>query len=244
MPPFWLTLADYAGIASVVAIGIVVLTGMGGITSFGQATFMGFGAYATALLTTQAGWSPWLTLPVALAASGLPSLVIGAVTLRLSGHYLALGTIAWSVAFFYVFGNLDVLGRNDGISGIPPLRVAAWRCSTAGRISPWCGWRSRLALLLTRNLLDSRVGRAIRALRGGAAAAASFGVRLAGSHARLRLCRGAGRAGGLAVRAHAALGQSHAVRAQRRHRVPADGGGGRLGAAAGRGAGGRRWSPW
>ena len=62
VPPFWLTLADYAGIATVLAIGIVVLTGMGGITSFGQATFMGFGAYATALLTTQAGWSPWLTL--------------------------------------------------------------------------------------------------------------------------------------------------------------------------------------
>ena len=114
VPAFWLTLADYAGIATVVAIGIVVLTGMGGITSFGQATFMGFGAYATALLTTQAGWSPWLTLPVAMLASGAMSLLIGAVTLRLSGHYLALGTIAWSVAFFYVFGNLDFLGRNDG----------------------------------------------------------------------------------------------------------------------------------
>ncbi len=180
VPPFWLTLADYAGIASVVAIGIVVLTGMAGITSFGQATFMGFGAYATALLTTQAGWSPWLSLPVAMLASGVMSLLIGAVTLRLSGHYLALGTIAWSVAFFYVFGNLDVLGRNDGISGIPPLRIAGWALIDSRSYFPLIWIAVGLSLLATRNLLDSRVGRAMRALRGGAAAAASFGVGLAG----------------------------------------------------------------
>ena len=50
VPAFWFTLADYAGIAAVVAIGLVVLTGYGGMTSFAQATFMGFGAYAAALL--------------------------------------------------------------------------------------------------------------------------------------------------------------------------------------------------
>ena len=178
VPSFWLTLADYAGISAIVATGIVVLTGMGGITSFGQATFMGFGAYATALLTTQAGWSPWLSLPVALLAAGLASLVIGAVTLRLSGHYLALGTIAWSVAFFYVFGNLDVLGRNDGISGVPPLRVGSMALLDSRSYFPVVWIAVAVALLLTRNLLDSRMGRAIRALRGGAAAAASFGVGL------------------------------------------------------------------
>ncbi len=181
VPPFWLTLADDAGIAAVVAIGIVVLTGMAGITSFGQATFMGFGAYATALLTTGAGWSPWLSLPAALLASGLASLVIGAVTLRLSGHYLALGTIAWSVAFFYLFGNLEFLGRNDGISGIPPLRVGDAAQLSSRAYFPVVWLAVGLALLLTRNLLDSRVGRAIRALRGGAAAAAAFGVGLAGT---------------------------------------------------------------
>ncbi len=179
VPSFWFTLADEAGIAAVVAIGIVVLTGMAGITSFGQATFMGFGAYATALLTAQAGWSAWFTLPAALLASGLASLVIGAVTLRLSGHYLALGTIAWSVAFFYVFGNLDWLGRNDGLSGIPPLFLGGTPLLSSRAVFPVVWLAVGLALLLTRNLLDSRVGRAMRALRGGAAAAASFGVGLA-----------------------------------------------------------------
>jgi len=178
VPSFWITLANYAGLASIVAIGLVVLTGYGGMTSFGQATFMGFGAYATALLTTGAGWSPWLTLPVAVLASGAAALLIGAVTLRLSGHYLALGTIAWSVSLYYVFGNLDLFGRNDGISGIPPLRLGgvALTGSRAYFAVVWVAVAG--VLLLTRNLLDSRAGRAIRALRGGAAAAASFGVDL------------------------------------------------------------------
>ncbi len=179
IPSFWLTLADYAGIAAIVAAGIVVLTGIAGITSFGQATFMGFGAYTTALLTTQAGWSPWLALPAALLASGGGALLIGAITLRLSGHYLAVATIAWAVAFYYVFGNLDVLGRNDGLSGIPPLQIAGWVLADSRSFFPVVYLALALVLLLTSNLLDSRIGRAIRALRGGAAAAASFGVHLA-----------------------------------------------------------------
>ena len=178
VPNFWITLANYAGIAAIVAIGLVVLTGYGGMTSFGQATFMGFGAYITALLTTQAGVSPWLTLPLALLGSGAAALAIGAITLRLSGHYLALGTIAWSVSLYYVFANLDLFGRNDGISGIPPLYLGD-TALTSGRSYFAVVWICvAVSILATLNLLDSRAGRAIRALRGGAAAAASFGVNL------------------------------------------------------------------
>src|ERR1700712_2579062 len=86
VPNFWITLANYAGIAAIVGIGLVVLTGYGGMTSFGQATFMGFGAYTTALLTPQWGLSPWLTLPLSLLAAGVAAVAIGAITLRLSGH--------------------------------------------------------------------------------------------------------------------------------------------------------------
>ena len=178
VPSFWITLADYAGIAAIVALGLVVLTGYGGMTSFGQATFMGCGAYVSALLTMGAGLSPWLALPAALLASGAAALALGAVTLRLSGHYLALATIAWAVSLYYLAGNLDVLGRNDGLSGIPPLRIGdlALTGSREYFVVVWVA--VALAVLLTLNLLDSRVGRAIRALRGGAAAAASFGVDL------------------------------------------------------------------
>ena len=178
VPPFWVTLANYAGIASIVALGLVVLTGFGGMTSFGQATFMGVGAYATALLTTSGGWSPWLSLPVSLAAAGAAAVLLGAVTLRLSGHYLALGTIAWAVSLYYLVGTLDVFGRNDGLGGIPPLRLGSVAL-TGGREYFVVVWAAvATAVVLTLNLLDSRAGRALRALRGGAAAAASFGVDL------------------------------------------------------------------
>ena len=178
VPSYWLTLGNYIGIASIIGIGLVVLTGFGGMTSFAQATFMGFGAYATALLTTRYGVSPWLTLPVSLAAAGLLAAAIGAITLRLSGHYLALGTLAWAVSLYYVFANLDWLGRNDGLSGIPPLRLGgiALVDSRTYFYPIWIG--VALCVVLTLNLLDSRAGRAIRALRGGTRAAASFGVNL------------------------------------------------------------------
>ncbi len=178
VPNFWITLANYAGIAGIVALGLVVLTGFGGMTSFGQATFMGCGAYISALLTTGAGLSPWLALPVALLGSGVAALALGAITLRLSGHYLALGTIAWAVSLYYLVGNLDMLGRNDGLSGIPPLRLGALALTGSREYFVVVWIAVALAVLLTLNLLDSRVGRAIRALRGGAGAAASFGVDL------------------------------------------------------------------
>lgn len=181
LPPYWITLADYVGISAIVAIGLVVLTGKGGMTSFGQASFLGFGAYATAILSTRYGVSPWLGLPVALLVSGALALPLGAITLRLSGHYLALGTIAWAVALYYTFANLDFFGRNDGISGIPPLSVAGHALSDP-RWSATVIWLGvALAVLATRNLLDSRAGRAIRALGGGAVAAASSGVDTAAS---------------------------------------------------------------
>ncbi|MGO9701705.1 MAG: ABC transporter permease subunit, partial [Xanthobacteraceae bacterium] len=94
LPEFYVTLLNYIGLASVISLGLVLLTGIGGLTSFGQAAFVGFGAYTTAVLTTQYGVSPWLTLPAGLALTFVVALFLGFITLRLSGHYLPLGTIA------------------------------------------------------------------------------------------------------------------------------------------------------
>lgn len=123
MPEYWITLLNYIGLYAIVAIGLVLLTGVGGMTSFGQAAFVGVGAYATAFLTTRYGVSPWLALIVGVALTALVALVLGAVTMRLSGHFLPLGTIAWGLALFYLFGNLEVLGKYDGINGIPALSL-------------------------------------------------------------------------------------------------------------------------
>jgi branched-chain amino acid transport system permease protein len=176
MPPFWIVLLDNIGLSALVAMGLVLLTGVGGLTSFGQAAFCGFGAYTTAVLTTTYGLSPWLTLPLSLLVSGLAAVLLGIVTVRLSGHYLPLGTIAWGLGLFYLFSKLEFLGRNDGISAIPPLSIGSFKMIDPGSIYFAIWIAVLLSALLTMNLLDSRTGRAIRALRRGHIAAEAFGV--------------------------------------------------------------------
>jgi len=175
-PRFWIVLADNIGLAALVAMGLVLLTGVGGLTSFGQAAFCGFGAYTTALLTTSYGLSPWLTLPLALIVSGALAVLLGLITVRLSGHYLPLGTIAWGLSLYYVFSKIALLGRNDGISSIPPLALGSFQLLDIGRIYYAIWIAVFIAAILTLNLLDSRTGRAIRALRRGHVAAEAFGV--------------------------------------------------------------------
>jgi branched-chain amino acid transport system permease protein len=176
MPPFWIVLLDNIGLSALVAMGLVLLTGVGGLTSFGQAAFCGFGAYTTAVLTTAYGVSPWLALPASLIVSGVAAVLLGLVTVRLSGHYLPLGTIAWGLGLFYLFSKLEFLGRNDGISGIPPLSIGALKMIDPGTIYFAIWIAVLISALLTMNLLDSRTGRAIRALRRGHIAAEAFGV--------------------------------------------------------------------
>jgi branched-chain amino acid transport system ATP-binding protein/branched-chain amino acid transport system permease protein len=176
MPPFWIVLLDNIGLSALVAMGLVLLTGVGGLTSFGQAAFCGFGAYTTAVLTTAYGLSPWLTLPLSLLVSGIFAVALGLITVRLSGHYLPLGTIAWGLGLFYLFSKLEFLGRNDGISGIPPLAILSLKMISPDTIYFPIWAAVILCALLTMNLLDSRTGRAIRALRRGHIAAEAFGI--------------------------------------------------------------------
>lgn len=185
LPEFHITLLNYIGLYSIVALGLVLLTGVGGLTSFGQAAFVGLGAYTTAYLTTSTelpGWlvplggSPWLALLVGMVVTAAVAWVLGFLTLRLSGHYLPLGTIAWGISLYFLFGNLGFLGGHTGISGIPVLNLFGLELKEGGQFY-YLIWAVALgAIWLTRNLLDSREGRAIRALKGGVVMAEAMGV--------------------------------------------------------------------
>jgi branched-chain amino acid transport system permease protein len=179
VPEFWITLANYIGMYSLVALGLVLLTGIAGMTSFGQAAFVGIGAYASAVLTTTYGASPWIGLLAGVAVTVLAAVALGAITMRLSGHYLPLCTLAWGLSLFYLFGNLSLLGQFDGITGIPPVNVFGFELRSGRHIYLLIWLMVALAVMATLNLLDSRSGRAIRALKGGVVMAESCGVNTA-----------------------------------------------------------------
>ena len=204
----------------------MLLTGIGGATSFGQAAFVGIAAYASAWLTTAHGVSPWLGLLFALALTGIAALAIGVADAAPRRPLPA--------------AQHDRLGPLDRA----PVRQRR-RVRPAHRASPTCrrcsigGWSLvepraiyyliwalvGLAFVFNRNLLQSRPGRAIRSLRGGAVLLASVGadafrVRLDAVRSR----RAARRPRRLALRAHEPLRQPVAVRRPREHRVFADGG--------------------
>jgi len=182
---FSITLLNYIGLASLVVLGLVLLTGVSGLTSFGQAAFVGVGAYTTAVLTTSTelpsalAWlatSPWLTLIAGLLLTVVIAAALGLITLRLSGHYLPLGTIAWGISLYFLFGTSETLGGHTGRGGLPAISMFG-RSLESGREIFYLIWAFVLvALLTTRNLLDSREGRAIRALKGGRVMAESMGV--------------------------------------------------------------------
>lgn len=176
VPPYWYTIGGYVGIAALVVLGLVLLTGMAGMTSFGQAAFVGIGAYTTAVLSTHYALSPWLGLLAGMAIAGVSAIAIGALTVRLSGHFLPIATIAWALSIYYLFGTLEILGKYDGISGIPPIGLlgVALDSPRAMLIPIWMV--VALFLLLVSNLLDSRPGRIIRALNGGAGMAEAMGA--------------------------------------------------------------------
>lgn len=176
LPPYWVTLANYIGLYALVALGLVLLTGIGGLTSFGQAAFVGIGAYCTAWLSTAWGLSPWLGLVAGLLLTTASALCIGSITLRLSGHYLPLSTIAWGLSLYYLFGNLEWLGKYDGITGIKPITLLGYSLGTGQGMLLLIWTILLLALAAMRNLLDSRNGRALRALNGGAVMAEAMGV--------------------------------------------------------------------
>ena len=194
---FSVTLLCYIGLYSMVAAGLVMLTGVAGMTSFGQAAFVGLGAYATAWASTSALLSsslglaagsallPWAGLALGLAITGAVAWGLGAVTLRLSGHYLPLATIAWGLSLYYLFGNLDFLGGHTGLGGIPALTVFGVSLASTRSLGLAIWAVLLLALWALHNLLDSREGRAIRALKSGRVMAESMGVNTAGQRVKV-----------------------------------------------------------
>jgi branched-chain amino acid transport system permease protein len=178
--PYALSTLVLIGIYTIVTIGLCILMGYAGQISLGQAAFFGLGAYASAVLTTRLGWSPWVAMAAAAAGTGLVAQAIGTPVFRLRGHYLAMGTLAFGALVHIVMTEWkDVTGGPTGLPGIPRLAVGSFVLS-GDRAYYYLVWGAAIvALAIALNLVNSRVGRALRAIRDSEPAAESLGVDVA-----------------------------------------------------------------
>jgi len=174
---YYLSVLAFVAINTILAVGLNLLMGYAGQVSLGHAAFFGLGAYSSAILTTQYHVSPWLALLAGLVVTSSIALLIGIPCLRLTGHYLAMATLGFGWIVYIVMVHWSALtGGTSGIEQIPKLAIGSlvFGDDTSRLYLTWTV--AILLLALSANIVNSRVGRALRALHSGEMAAASLGV--------------------------------------------------------------------
>ncbi len=174
---YLMNLAVVTALFALPALGLSLLMGYTGQISLGHAAFVGLGAYGTAILVKHFGWSPWLTMPLAIALVMLVAWLIGWLVFRLRGHHLAMATLAFGIIAHVGFVELRGLtGGQDGLSGIPPLAVFGVELGTDRAILPLAWIVCVGALVLAENLVRSPAGLAMRTVAESEAVAGSIGI--------------------------------------------------------------------
>ena len=164
-------------ITIIAVLGLQIVTGYCGQVSFGQAAFMAVGGYTSAILTQKFGFSFWVALPLAGIFTGIYGVIGGAPSMRIKGFYLAVATIAIHFVTMWLLLHLEITGKSMGITVDPP-QLGGFEFDTDERmfyiIMP-------LLIVLTyaaRNLVRTRVGRAMVAVRDNDLAAQVMGVNI------------------------------------------------------------------
>lgn len=167
----------FVALNGIAALALSLVMGFAGQVSLGQAAFYAIGAYVSGVLTASYGWNPWVAMAVAVAAGALTAFLVGLPIFRLSGLLLAMATLGFGIILYYVLVNwASVTGGPSGLTGIPPLAIGGVQLDSDRRMA-WLAWGALLLLLgLAGNLVDSRVGRALRAIHGSEPAAEAAGV--------------------------------------------------------------------
>jgi branched-chain amino acid transport system permease protein len=167
----------FIGLFSMLAVGLTLLGGAAGQISLGQAAFYGIGAYISALMTLRLGLSPWVALPLSAAGAALVAFLLGTPIFMLRGHYLVLGTLGLNIIVDVFIRNFqDLTGGPTGLTGIPPFAIGETVLG-GDRFFYFAAWGLvALALWLGRNLIDSRIGRALTAVRASEVVAGTLAI--------------------------------------------------------------------
>ncbi len=173
---YFISILVFLGINSIVTMGLCLLMGYAGQISLGHAAFFGIGAYFSGILTSQYSYHPVVAFFIGIFFSALVAFFVGKPTLRLKGHYMAVATLGFGEIFFIVFNELIFLtGGPSGLSGIPTLTFFGQVLEGTAYLYLVWGFVF-LLLIFSLNVINSRVGRALRAIHGGELAANAMGV--------------------------------------------------------------------
>jgi len=211
--PYYLRVTNFAGIFALICIGLSLLVGYAGQISIGQAGFFAIGAYSSGILTAQFGYGPWVGIVVGIALNCVVAAIVGIPTLKLRGHYLAMATLgigevihiialADTEDFTYLLRWIGIkigyapdalasalapyrnmTGGPSGFGQIPPLGIGSWELNTPVEWFYFIWFVVLLVMILSLNLIHSRIGRALRAIHGNEEAAKAMGL----NTARLKL---------------------------------------------------------
>jgi branched-chain amino acid transport system permease protein len=174
---YFLNVLVFIGINTMLAVALNLLMGYAGQISLGHAAFFGLGAYVSGILTTRFGLDPWPALAIAAGATGTLAFVIGFPILKLKGHYLAMATLGFGIIMFIAFNEtVAVTGGPSGLSEIPNIHISSFIFDNDLRNYYLIWILTLIVMLLSINLSQSRIGRALRAIHDSEVAARVMGV--------------------------------------------------------------------
>jgi branched-chain amino acid transport system permease protein len=170
----------FAALYAIAGLGVAFLLGQCGIVSLAQNVFFGIGAYSTAYGATVLGWPALASMITGMVISGSIAAGVGTPVLKLSGYFLALATLALAIIGHVLFLEWEWLtGGTLGIGGVPPISLFGYPLNTPLRFYYFVWPIVLVVILIHRNLLVSRTGIAMRAMRDAPWAAAVLGVNIA-----------------------------------------------------------------
>lgn len=179
-PRSTMTLLNMAGIFVIVSIGYNILLGFGGQISLGHAAFIGIGAYVTANIALKYNPPFIVAIIVSAIVNGILGLLLGLPALRLEGNYLGIATLGFGVAFEHIFMEWETFtGGFSGLTNIPPAHIFGIVFESRLSMYYLILFFIILTIIISKNILKSKIGRALVAMRDSSIAASSMGVNIA-----------------------------------------------------------------
>ncbi len=167
------------GFYSLICNGLTMLMGYAGQISLGHAAFYGIGAYMSAYLTSNMGISPWISMLAGMIVAAIIAYIVGIPIFKLKGHYLALATLGFGVIIFTAFKELkEFTGGLNGFFGIPAISLFGFEFHNDFRFYYLIWTFVILGILFSRNIIHSRIGRALRSIEGSEVASDAVGVNI------------------------------------------------------------------